>query len=511
MKKARRVKEQSESESDNSEGETPQPKQAKKLGKQGGQKTTKVDQKQESEGLDDEDSNEQAKQTAPLKKKEPQSLPKKKPVNKKQESSSSSSSEDERGVGDFIGDAVQGLVMQTVKNEVERKVGLPGVVDMALDGKRKVDEAVDMIDQRNKRMAQAQRTPQSDASEKEDNTPAKQVKPKYKTMVTPNSTDDRPKQATVGREAETASGEPREKLVEKENSDHDNSRNSKTKGGREVKPLNLGEVSSDSKNNSKPKARRNSESREGHQQNSREIGGRETGRLAPNNGKYVLIPEGYILSQPAHPGACFFHLVFKIVGVFCYMFLGLIVSSTLTNFLTVFGSIILDFWVCKNITGRILAGYRWWNDMDEDGEEVWFYESYDYELRFQPIDTNVFWWGMGLNTIFWSIMCVLKVISLNFLWGLLTVVAAMLNWMNFYAYYKCHRAHHAKLSGMMSNFNQMFNPLAGTQAENGRPPSKTKNAQETELQEEDGEPEEHARNIIREGPDKPKKKLFGLF
>jgi hypothetical protein len=31
----------------------------------------------------------------------------------------------------------------------------------------------------------------------------------------------------------------------------------------------------------------------------------------------------------------------------------------------------VDFWIVKNIAGRILVGLRWWVDFDEKGEELW--------------------------------------------------------------------------------------------------------------------------------------------
>ena len=34
-----------------------------------------------------------------------------------------------------------------------------------------------------------------------------------------------------------------------------------------------------------------------------------------------------------------------------------------------------DFWICKNISGRVLVGLRWWNEVKPDGNEVWIYES----------------------------------------------------------------------------------------------------------------------------------------
>ncbi len=35
----------------------------------------------------------------------------------------------------------------------------------------------------------------------------------------------------------------------------------------------------------------------------------------------------------------------------------------------------IDFWVVKNVTGRLLVNLRWWSEIDEDGNENWVYES----------------------------------------------------------------------------------------------------------------------------------------
>lgn len=39
-----------------------------------------------------------------------------------------------------------------------------------------------------------------------------------------------------------------------------------------------------------------------------------------------------------------------------------------------------DFWVVKNVSGRILVGYRWWNEINELGESVWKFESLDQQV-----------------------------------------------------------------------------------------------------------------------------------
>ncbi|KAB2017283.1 hypothetical protein ES319_D08G151800v1 [Gossypium barbadense] len=39
----------------------------------------------------------------------------------------------------------------------------------------------------------------------------------------------------------------------------------------------------------------------------------------------------------------------------------------------------LDFWVVKNVSGRILVGLRWWNEINEQGESIWRFECLDHE------------------------------------------------------------------------------------------------------------------------------------
>jgi hypothetical protein len=34
----------------------------------------------------------------------------------------------------------------------------------------------------------------------------------------------------------------------------------------------------------------------------------------------------------------------------------------------------VDFWIVKNLAGRLLVGLRWWIDFNEEGEESWKFE-----------------------------------------------------------------------------------------------------------------------------------------
>ncbi|KAL8550709.1 hypothetical protein ACS0TY_009204 [Phlomoides rotata] len=68
----------------------------------------------------------------------------------------------------------------------------------------------------------------------------------------------------------------------------------------------------------------------------------------------------------------------------CLGILHLILSALFVNsFVIIFVVIVLlaalDFWVVKNVSGRILVGLRWWNEINDDGESVWKFECLDQE------------------------------------------------------------------------------------------------------------------------------------
>lgn len=160
----------------------------------------------------------------------------------------------------------------------------------------------------------------------------------------------------------------------------------------------------------------------------------------------------FSVMQPSRPVVCFFHLIFKFIAGFSYLFGGLFVTSTLACFLSSFISVFFDFWITKNISGRLLVGLRWWNgqelgDIQED-EDLWIFESFDCDFTFHTLDINVFWWGMFFSACFWILMSLGKVLSIDFLWGMLTLVAMLLNSTNLYAYYRCYRFHRQKISTM---------------------------------------------------------------
>lgn len=63
-----------------------------------------------------------------------------------------------------------------------------------------------------------------------------------------------------------------------------------------------------------------------------------------------------------------------------YVLSALFVDSFVIIFVLTVLLAALDFWVVKNVSGRILVGLRWWNEIDDNGESVWRFECLDQEV-----------------------------------------------------------------------------------------------------------------------------------
>ena len=73
-------------------------------------------------------------------------------------------------------------------------------------------------------------------------------------------------------------------------------------------------------------------------------------------------------------------LLFQAGALAFYILSSLFFSSFVIIFVVTVFLAALDFWVVKNLSGRILVGLRWWNEIDDMGESVWKFESLDQEV-----------------------------------------------------------------------------------------------------------------------------------
>ena len=79
--------------------------------------------------------------------------------------------------------------------------------------------------------------------------------------------------------------------------------------------------------------------------------------------------EATFLSTANNPVVCIFHLGFKGLSLFSFLFLNLFLDEDIATFLVVVILAAFDFWTVQNITGRLLVNLRWWSEVNEAGEE----------------------------------------------------------------------------------------------------------------------------------------------
>uniref|UniRef100_A0A803KN23 Golgi apparatus membrane protein TVP23 n=1 Tax=Chenopodium quinoa TaxID=63459 RepID=A0A803KN23_CHEQI len=101
----------------------------------------------------------------------------------------------------------------------------------------------------------------------------------------------------------------------------------------------------------------------------------------------------------------------------------------------------LDFWVVKNVSGRILVGLRWWNEINDLGESIWKFESLDPEslARMNKKDSWLFWWSLYLTAAAWIILGIFSLIRFQADYLLVVAVCLSLSIANIVGFTKCRK------------------------------------------------------------------------
>ena len=155
------------------------------------------------------------------------------------------------------------------------------------------------------------------------------------------------------------------------------------------------------------------------------------------------------LTHAHNPKIVFFTIFFKGLAIFLFLFLGIFGISDSSIFIIVVLLNALDFWFVKNISGRVLVGLRWWNEVKEDGTEIWVFES-ENEKKAASIDTTIFWMSLYVAPLFWAVFIFLEMIGLKIMWFLLCIISFILTFSNAFGYYKCSGDQKKKIQSFLS-------------------------------------------------------------
>jgi len=141
----------------------------------------------------------------------------------------------------------------------------------------------------------------------------------------------------------------------------------------------------------------------------------------------------------SHPITLLCFLGFRISSLLVYLF-GLLFTK---NFVLIFIITILllaaDFYYLKNIAGRRLVGLRWWNEVDpQTGDSHWIFESSDPATKvINATDSRFFWLALYAQPLLWIALAVVAIVSLEFIWLTLVVIALSLTITNTLAFSRC--------------------------------------------------------------------------
>ena len=107
-----------------------------------------------------------------------------------------------------------------------------------------------------------------------------------------------------------------------------------------------------------------------------------------------------------------------------------------------------DFWVVQNVSGRLLVGLRWYNEIDDEGNSVWRYDSLDETAlkQINAYDSTVFWWTLYLYPLCWIVLAMIARFSLKLTWLIICVLAIMLAGSNLVGYTRCSRDAKARIN-----------------------------------------------------------------
>jgi len=168
------------------------------------------------------------------------------------------------------------------------------------------------------------------------------------------------------------------------------------------------------------------------------------------------LPLGSSFNQSAHPTACLFHVLFKGIAFTLYMLGSRAMEGIMVTVLCIL-LLAADFWVVKNVTGRLLVGLRWWNKVDPvTGQTSWIFESAaptspdGTNPTTNSFDSKFFWGILYITPILWALCFMSAILWLRFNCFVTLATALVLSFSNVYGYYLCSADQRAKLNDMFN-------------------------------------------------------------
>lgn len=160
---------------------------------------------------------------------------------------------------------------------------------------------------------------------------------------------------------------------------------------------------------------------------------------------------GWLFKQSKHPVAALFHILFKALSIFFYMFGSWFTSNFIFTFVLVIILLAADFWTVKNVSGRLLVGLRWWSYVKDDGSNEWVFESLGTSSgsEISGLDSQIFWSTLYITPLIWIFFLIIGILKLNLEYLPVIISAICMNSANIIGYMKCSSDQKNKMNRML--------------------------------------------------------------
>ncbi|KAM9346566.1 Golgi apparatus membrane protein TVP23 homolog B [Symphorus nematophorus] len=144
-------------------------------------------------------------------------------------------------------------------------------------------------------------------------------------------------------------------------------------------------------------------------------------------------------SNIRHPLVTFFHLFFRTSAILVYLLCDILSGRFIACMVTIILLLSCDFWTVKNVSGRLLVGLRWWNQVDEDGRSHWVFEAKKKPSlsSTSSAESRIFWLGLIVCPVFWVMFLFSTIFSLRIKWLAVVIMGLVLQSANLYGYVRC--------------------------------------------------------------------------
>lgn len=103
------------------------------------------------------------------------------------------------------------------------------------------------------------------------------------------------------------------------------------------------------------------------------------------------------------------------------------------------------------MSGRLMVGLRWWNEVSETGGNEWKFETLaEGQRAVNKHDARTFWTVLYITPGVWVVLGLVAILKLNVDYLLLVAIALSLSIANLIGYLKCSKAAQNQLKGLRS-------------------------------------------------------------